>query len=515
MLEPIPIIDVFAGPGGLGEGFSSFGRNSTNRIFKIGLSVEKDSVAHSTLELRSFFRQFNYSDVPEDYYEMLRGRITRDELFDRFPMEANNAKKEAWCAELGSGQEFDEELDRRISNVIGENDKWVLIGGPPCQAYSVIGRARVNKENDSRNYLYLEYMRIIAKHRPAVFVMENVKGILSSNVKGKLIFDRILSDLRDPRYGNYRGCKYKIYSLVKKTNTTQNGIETLRPEDFIVECEKYGIPQARHRVILLGVREDIDCHKVNLLEPRPTVPIDSVINGLPVLRSGLSKEEDSPEIWRDKLRCSVNEEWVSSILKEIDPTFAEKLKEMLAAIECPFNDRGSEFLQCNSEVIDVLKWWYKDSRLDGICNHTTRGHMRTDIYRYIYASYFTSYFGSFPKLNQYPSVLQPEHKSAKSGHFGDRFRVQAYGRPATTITCHIAKDGHYYIHPDYTQCRSLTVREVARIQTFPDNYYFCGGRTSQYIQVGNAVPPLLAYQIARVVYGILNGCDNDHSISFN
>lgn len=504
MSEAIPIIDVFAGPGGLGEGFSAFGRDVGRRIFKIGLSVEREPFAHSTLELRSFFRQFNYYDVPSDYYEFLRGEITRDELFCRFPEEAQAAKNEAWRAELGSGQGFDDELDRRIRNVIGNNDKWVLIGGPPCQAYSVIGRARVNKENDARNYLYIEYLRIIAKHRPAVFVMENVKGILSSNVQGQQIFKQILSDLKEPVYGDLKGCKYRIYSLVKSIDEVQPEISTLQPEDFIVACEKYGIPQARHRVILLGVREDLDHCKPDILMPQKTRPIDSVIRGLPRLRSGFSKETDGPAIWRQQLRESSTEEWVESVREDIDSQFAEELARMLSKIKCPPDDRGSEFLKCHAPVSDDLKWWYEDDRLGGICNHTSRGHMRSDIYRYIYASYFASFFGVSPKLHEFPSALQPEHKNASSGHFNDRFRVQAYGRPSTTITCHISKDGHYYIHPDYTQCRSLTVREAARIQTFPDNYFFCGGRTPQYVQVGNAVPPLLAYQIAGIVNGILN-----------
>lgn len=503
MTESIPIIDVFAGPGGLGEGFSSLGRIAGDPIFKIGLSVEKDPYAHRTLELRGFFRQFKPADVPEDYYSFLRGEITREELFLRYPDQSSRAKNEAWCAELGTGKAFDDELDRRIMKVIGTNNRWVLIGGPPCQAYSVIGRARENKENDARNYLYIEYLRIIAKHKPAVFVMENVKGILSSNVQGQQIFKQILSDLKEPIYGGLSGCKYRIFSLVKKIDDNQADTSVLQPEDFIVECEKFGIPQARHRVILLGVREDISYCQPAILKPQQTVPLDAVIKGLPRLRSGFSKESDGPALWRQQLRESVNESWIESVSNEIDPELAEYLMRMLSNLKCPLEDRGKEFLECTTSVNDDLKWWYEDKRLKGVCNHTSRSHMRKDIYRYAYAAYFADLFGVSPKLHEFPSALLPDHKNARSGHFNDRFRVQLYGRPSTTITCHISKDGHYYIHPDPSQCRSLTVREAARLQTFPDNYLFCGNRTQQYVQVGNAVPPLLAYQVAEVVHDLL------------
>ena len=129
--------------------------------------------------------------------------------------------------------------------------------------------------------------------------------------------------------------------------------------------------------------------------------------------------------------------------------------------------------------------------------------MISDLHRYLFASCFAKVKKESPTLIDFPKVLLPNHKNVQAGikekKFADRFRVQLWNKPSKTITSHISKDGHYYIHPDPTQCRSLTVREAARIQTFPDNYYFCGPRTAQYIQVGNAVPPYLAFQIAEVV----------------
>jgi DNA (cytosine-5)-methyltransferase 1 len=143
----------------------------------------------------------------------------------------------------------------------------------------------------------------------------------------------------------------------------------------------------------------------------------------------------------------------------------------------------------------------------GVCNHETRGHIIKDLHRYFFAAVFARKHGRSPLLQDLPKALLPEHENVTAAldetKFNDRFRVQLSYRPSTTVVSHIAKDGHYFIHYDCTQCRSLTVREAARLQTFPDNYFFEGPRTEQYKQVGNAVPPLLARQIAEIVAGLL------------
>jgi DNA (cytosine-5)-methyltransferase 1 len=516
----IPVIDLFAGPGGLGEGFSAFHRGQ-NTPFRVALSIEKDPIAHETLKLRSFFRQFSTRNVPEEYYDHLRGKLSSKELYDRFPLEAAAADHAAWNAELGNYDEFPaEKIDQRIRASLNGAKDWVLIGGPPCQAYSTVGRSRVipvdpkRYAKDERHFLYKAYLRIIVEHRPPVFVLENVTGILSAEVRGTPIIDRLLSDLRHPvpaaqngEHGKNNGLEYTIFPLADYSRTQRfwdEGSEA-SPADYIIRCEQHRIPQARHRFILLGVRSDITQRPQTLRLASKPVKMWQVIGDLPKLRSKLSQCEDSGTNWVTAIRrlqdCkAMCDEAIDDLVLTKIVAKLEKLSEHLPT--------GAAFLPHHQQP-RYRPDWYSDRRLGGICNHVTRRHMESDLWRYFFLACYTAVHKRSPKLASFPSSLLPDHTNVKNSGadefiFKDRFRVQVKGQPSATVTCHIAKDGHYFIHPDPLQCRSLTVREAARLQTFPDNYFFAGPTTAQYQQVGNAVPPLLATQIARIVCGLLS-----------
>ena len=510
----VPVIDLFAGPGGLGEGFSSLRASDGSALFKIRLSVEMDAYAHRTLLLRAFYRQFDPPNVPDCYYQYLRGEISLIQLERLFKDEAAVANEEAWQATLG--KEDQDKVSRRISSALRSNTaNWLLIGGPPCQAYSLVGRSRIigqkgiaEYEKDHRHFLYREYLRIIARHRPAVFVMENVKGLLSASIRGKAIFPLIREDLQDPlrvfpelrSNSRRRELRYKLFSLV----TARSLDADLKPGDFIVRAEEHGVPQTRHRVILLGIREHVDRFP-NLLSRERAPSVKDVIADLPALRSRLSAQ-DNAAAWELAIRQL-------STLRSDKPThngsLGAAIQQNLRNLK-PKLETGGRFIACRTAP-NAHSEWYVDRRLRGICNHESRGHIPEDLRRYFFSAVFAgiSKPARSPVLKDFPRSLLPEHKNVAEAlagkKFGDRFRVQVGDSPSTTVVSHISKDGHYYIHYDPTQCRSLTVREAARLQTFPDNYFFEGPRTEQYKQVGNAVPPLLARQIAEIVAQLLNG----------
>ncbi|REJ76210.1 MAG: DNA (cytosine-5-)-methyltransferase [Acidobacteria bacterium] len=534
MGKTLPVVDIFAGPGGLGEGFAQCTNSDGSHPFEIVLSIEKDLVAHRTLQLRSFLHSFGKDGFPPEYYSFLRGdRLSLNELFALYPQNHELAL-DVTQRPIELGKEDPSFIDALIVKALrrANSKHWILIGGPPCQAYSVIGRSRMTgvgylemknekhrrrlrRDNakkfsmDLRHKLYKEYLRIVAIHKPSVFVMENVKGILSSRLDNDYAIERILCDLVAPYealaaelssgYTSLldKNLKYKIYSF------TSPDFSLERPKDLLIRCEDYGIPQKRHRVLILGIREDLEMFP-RLLEPSPTRSIGDAIGNLPQLRSRISRGNDNFERWTRTIRETRTE------LRELGP----ELRNALETYEKEIIKKdywGGSFVETEElrKIEGTLGKFLYDSKIGGVVQHEARSHMASDLKRYFYLAVFAKLKGRTQSLGaDFPKVLLPHHsnlehlqngKPNRPTTFADRFRVQVADEPASTITSHISKDGHYYIHFDPTQCRSLTVREAARIQTFPDNYYFEGSRTQQYHQIGNAVPPFLSKQISEVV----------------
>lgn len=505
------VIDLFAGPGGLGEGFASF---NEGRTFSIAVSAEMESSAHQTLTLRSFFRNVQGDSKALDAYYNYCNSDFAPHPRDLFPLAWAVATDEAKQLTLGVS-EHNALLDEIIKNKRLKKRETVLIGGPPCQAYSLVGRSRnMGKtdyvaEADHRHFLYREYLRILHKAQPAVFVMENVKGILSAKVGGRQVFHDILRDLSDPgkALGEGTGLQYTIHSLVTSVKF-EPGMdpETINAKDFIIHAEQYGVPQARHRVILLGVRKDMGYKSQHLLSKVPQLKVRTVFEDIPKLRSKLSRD-DSPGKWRDTV-AQLGRDLASDARQQDQLEIAGKLTIATDTLHENLDTGALRYTKrTRSEGSTEYEKWVRDTRLRVWLNHETRSHMTSDLGRYLYAAVFTEQWGYSPKGHQEFALkgLAPAHANWETGKFADRFRVQRYESPSTTVTSHISKDGHYFIHPDPTQCRSLTVREAARLQTFPDNYYFQGNRTQQYHQVGNAVPSLLAHQIASVCKKVLLG----------
>lgn len=498
------VVDLFAGPGGLGEGFATYG-DTHHSPYHIGISVEKETSAHRTLSLRAFLRdhQRRYCRLPSEFVEFHAGKINEPNWMEIDPVAFGKAKSEARCLELGTG-EATEAIDVAIAELRRSFDDTILIGGPPCQAYSLVGRARSRgtsgyvPEDDARHYLFREYIRVLDRLRPAAFVMENVKGMLSSTVESRLVFEMLMDDLSS--IGGKGSGRYELKAI-----RVEDGIarlaEARKPSDFVVRAEDFGVPQKRHRVIIIGVRSDIARNvSASTLALSQTRTVSDVIGNLPKLRSGLSRR-DSAEAW---FAAVVNASASMATMPQsaVNVEMAQIVRYLATQIRegTPFHRSDRALPAGYGASDDNLMKWIERPELTAIALHETRGHMESDLGRYLFASLYARHYGTSPKAADFPSCLVPNHKNWHTGIFSDRFRVQIADAPSTTVTSHISKDGHYFIHPDPLQCRSLTVREAARIQTFPDDYLFLGNRTQQYVQVGNAVPPFLARQIADLLY---------------
>ena len=560
----IPVVDLFAGPGGLSEGFAVCGSSAGSEDgFDVVLSYERDPNAVRTLRFREVYRLCRSRGLLGSYWKAIANwnpaSPDPDELFS-ISLQHIHDEAAARAREVTLGPDVRDSVAREARLAVGRGP-WVLVGGPPCQAYSIVGRAR-NKGNpdydparDERQRLYEEYLHLLGAGSPDVFVLENVKGLLSATLENRWIFGRILTDLTDPcsalgwdRNESGERPKYRLFSLIDGSElvpplpaqyelldpgATRVFSANLAPS--VVRMERFGVPQARHRVILLGIRVDLvgrGAVKPRRLQEAPEARLVDVVSDLPALRSRISDTEDGAAQWRALMRSMPFRLWTGELAAASDGNrHAESMKSLAGKVRSsavPRADHGGPYVidakglrrtrawlapeASNAVLKEWARWaaWYRADlpRDFGYPNHESRSHMEQDLRRYVFAaSYAWLSGGRSPKIGDFPVSLHPEHRNVRrairDGHFSDRFRTQSAFRPATTITSHIHKDGHYYIHFDPTQARSLTVREAARAQTFPDSYVFLGPRTEQFKQVGNAVPPYLAARIADIVLEVL------------
>lgn len=401
-------IDLFAGAGGLSEGFIQAGFNPIAH-------VEMNSYAAQTLVTRSAYYYLKQMNQLDTYYSYLRGEISHDEFFQLIP---NHISKTVICETMSDTTLPDifKTIDgimkvRNIQNVD------VVIGGPPCQAYSLVGRAQSSHMNhpmseDPRNNLYKLYARVLKRYQPKMFVFENVMGISSAN----------------------EGVTWK------------NLKKYLRRVGYEIECgeqnsKDFGVLQNRRRMIIVGWLKNSGLTYPKFLKTETLYTVNDLLSDLPKLKPGIASSEYGTSEWSEYIS-------IMGIRTHDDVLTLHKSR--------PNKDRDIEIYK------RAIELW-------------NNGHKRLN-------------------YNDLPEELKT-HKNRHS--FVDRFKVVEGDEPyCHTILAHLSKDGHYFIHPDIEQHRSITVREAARIQSFPDSYFFEGPRTAQFIQVGNAVPPLMAKEIA-------------------
>lgn len=404
-------IDLFAGAGGFSEGFKRAGLEPIAH-------VEVDPSACFTLKTRLSYYYLIENNKSDIYIKYLKGEISRDQLYSYIPSYILES-----VINLSIGDRNNPDIFQIIEKLNGNKDIDIIVGGPPCQAYSLIGRARdkIGMQEDPRNYLYVQYGQFLKRYNPKLFIFENVIGLISAE-KGKY-FKNIQAYFR--RLG---------YAV----------------EPFIVNANQFGVLQNRKRVIIIGWKKDL------------------------VLSIGELSDQGNSKY---KVR---------SIFKDLPKLYAGAVKD--------------KYLSYIKGINDYLQFAKIRNSIEILTQHVTRPHTEQDkeIYRITVEKWKTN--RERLDYNDLPERLKT-HSNRNS--FLDRFKVVADDLPySQTVVAHIAKDGHYYIHPNIEQNRSISVREAARLQSFPDDYYFEGTkegqiRTHAYRQIGNAVPPLMIEQIAK------------------
>ncbi len=434
-------VDLFAGCGGLSEGFVTSG-------FSVVACLERDPHACETLRTRMMFYELKKNGKLSWYYRYMRGDVSREDILGRFLEIADTVESRVIQRGFGEHPYQARVIPRmRLALKLAKASKvHVLLGGPPCQAYSLIGRSRDpdRMEKDERHFLYAHYLHVLSDLQPDFFVLENVPGLLSAQSRGEETFHNILKDFASIQ---------PAYEVAPSYKAMRDN-----PRDHLIDSADFHVPQRRKRVLLIGYRRDLAKQfpsvkdvfiKLRNMREKTVLTVDDAIGDLPRLKPG-----EGNDLW-------------------FGPYIAGQLKQ---------------YQLC-------MRQWSA-----GICHHRARTHMDSDLERYKFFILFHkngNRAATLEDLLRERPDLMPAHKNTDG--FIDRFKVQWLSDPSSTIMSHIAKDGHYYIHPDISQCRSFTVREAARCQSFPDNFIFEGPRTEQFRQVGNAVPPRMAATVARVL----------------
>lgn len=404
----INIIDLFSGAGGLTEGFR-------NQRYKILGHVEKEKAACETLKLREVYYYLKEKNKLGLYNDFLNSKISIEDLLKHVPREKLNK-----ILNFEISQENIHSIFSFFDN-LGENVDGI-IGGPPCQAYSTIGRARnaSKKSSDERIYLYKFYIHFLNKYQPQFFIFENVKGLLSfRDADDEFLLPRMKKEFEEAGY-----------SLGYEVLNTKN----------------YGVPQSRERLIIFGVMNE--------------------------------KKELIQEFFKNLKKYEENEVDVKTAFQGLPSLKAGEVKNS-------YTNLSNDYVEQN---------FLQDSKTP-LTQNIARPNNSNDLAIYKIVAEAKKN-GKNIKYSELDSKLKTHKHMDK---FLDRFKALSWNSPSHTVVAHISKDGHHYIHPDTKQNRSITVREAARLQGFPDNYYFLDSRTSAFTQIGNAVPPIFSKKMADAI----------------
>ena len=422
-MKKLTFIDLFSGAGGLSEGFIRAGYEPLAHI-------EMNKFACDTLRTRAAFHYLKNSNQLAIYEKYLREKQEKEDgrkLWEQVPKEITDSVIQATI-----GEDTIDGIFSNLDTLIGDEKIDVIVGGPPCQAYSVAGRARMGKavEEDPRNELYKYYVKFLERYHPKMFVFENVLGIISAK-RGEP-----MKDLRE--LVNLAGYEMDVKLQI---------------------ASDYGVLQNRQRIIIVGWKKfDEDGNPTTFKYPE------------------LEKEKKQYAILKD-LFADLPE------LKAGEGKLCEPIKYTKPLHEMPYLKK--------SGIRGTLKF---------TTQHVARPNNETD--RKIYKMALDWWLNDKKRLDysKVPEEWQ-NHKNTES--FLNRFQVVDPFGCCHTVVAHIAMDGHYYIYPNLNptveNARSITVREAAHIQSFPDDYYFEGSRTAAFKQIGNAVPVVLAYKIAAEI----------------